>query len=136
MLNKITLVIDTNLLVSAALSKKLRNELEAIVLNKNTTIVASKPLFEELTNVLNRSKFSKYFSQDQIDKFLYFWKIRAKLVNVKLTIKVCRDPKDDYILALAIASKANYILTGDKDLLVLNPFKDISIISLSEFNSL
>ena len=68
-----------------------------------------------------------------IDIFIDFWKSRCKFIKIKSTIKACRDPKDDYILALAIDAKAKYILTGDKDLLVLTPFKNISIITLSEF---
>ncbi len=51
-------------------------------------------------------------------------------------ITACRDRKDDKFLELAVNGKASYVITGDQDLLVLNPFQDIAIISASEYLSL
>ncbi|WP_347272283.1 putative toxin-antitoxin system toxin component, PIN family [Pseudanabaena sp. FACHB-1998] len=51
-------------------------------------------------------------------------------------IKACHDRKDDKFLELAVNGKANYIITSDQDLLVLNPFQDIAIISVSDYLSL
>lgn len=48
-------------------------------------------------------------------------------------IKVCRDPNDDFLLALAKDGKANYLLTGDKDLLEIKAFEKIKIVTLAEF---
>ena len=55
------------------------------------------------------------------------------MFKVNETITACRDPKDDKYLELAITCKASCIITGDKDLLILNPFEDIPIITASEF---
>ncbi|WP_079680589.1 putative toxin-antitoxin system toxin component, PIN family [Planktothrix sp. PCC 11201] len=49
------------------------------------------------------------------------------------SIEECRDPKDNKYLELAVSGNADYIITGDKDLLVLNPFRAISIITVDQF---
>ena len=54
-------------------------------------------------------------------------------IEPKTKITVCRDPKDNKFLELAVAGKANCIVTGDKDLLVLHPFRGINIISPADF---
>jgi putative PIN family toxin of toxin-antitoxin system len=55
------------------------------------------------------------------------------LVNATDAIAVCRDPKDNMILELAVSGKADVIVTGDDDLLVLNPFREIAILNPQEF---
>ncbi len=57
----------------------------------------------------------------------------SELVEIKELITICRDPKDDKFLELAISGKADFIITGDQDLLILNPFRDIEIITANEF---
>ncbi|MEM7533787.1 MAG: putative toxin-antitoxin system toxin component, PIN family, partial [Chloroflexota bacterium] len=47
--------------------------------------------------------------------------------------QICRDPKDDYLLAYAIAGKADYIVTGDKDLLVLEEIEGVKIVKVHDF---
>jgi len=59
--------------------------------------------------------------------------IRSKLIKPKVLITACRDPKDNKFLELAISSKAECIITGDQDLLILNPFENISIVSAATF---
>jgi len=57
----------------------------------------------------------------------------ALFIESEVKISECRDPKDNKFLELAVAGDANCIVTGDKDLLVLNPFRGIKIISPSDF---
>ncbi len=57
----------------------------------------------------------------------------TRLVKPKIVVNACRDPKDNKFLELALASKANFIITGDQDLLVLNPFKNIPILQAVDF---
>ena len=57
----------------------------------------------------------------------------AEWVKILETVKACSDPKDDKFLELAVNGKAEYLITGDKDLLVLHPFNDTKIISTKEF---
>jgi uncharacterized protein len=58
---------------------------------------------------------------------------RAILIDVIEKVQECRDPKDDKILELALNGQAQYIISGDKDLLVLNPFRGVKIFIAEEF---
>jgi putative PIN family toxin of toxin-antitoxin system len=57
----------------------------------------------------------------------------AEMVEINETTAICRDPKDDKLLELAISGNAGFLVTGDKDLLVLNPFQHVEIITPREF---
>ncbi|MBK0382391.1 putative toxin-antitoxin system toxin component, PIN family [Pedobacter sp. SD-b] len=56
-----------------------------------------------------------------------------EVIKVESSISICRDEKDDFILALAKDAKADYIITGDNDLLVLNPFDKTNILTFKDF---
>jgi uncharacterized protein len=58
------------------------------------------------------------------------------LVELQHTIKDCRDEKENFLLETAIRGKADYIVTGDKDLLVLNPYRGKEIIGFKEFENI
>ena len=58
------------------------------------------------------------------------------ITEIPFNITACRDPKDDKFLTLAVAANADYIVTGDDDLLVLHPFRGIQIIKPAEFLAL
>jgi uncharacterized protein len=57
----------------------------------------------------------------------------AEMIEINDTIAACRDPKDDKLLELAVGGNADFLITGDKDLLVLNPFRAVKIITPREF---
>lgn len=57
----------------------------------------------------------------------------AEMVEIDEAITICRDPKDNKLLELAVSGNANFLVTGDKDLLVLNPFRGIEIIVPRDF---
>jgi len=96
-------------------------------------IVCSEKVYNEISIILHLAKFDKYVSTNRRNKFLQSFKIKANFVTVDQTIEICRDPKDNMFLELAVSAKADYIITGDKDLLELNPFKGIRIISPKEY---
>jgi uncharacterized protein len=93
----------------------------------------SLELLEELSNVLGREKFDRFVASEERDEFLEAFVEQAMLVEIVERIQVCRDPKDDKILELALNGQAEYIVSGDKDLLVLNPFRNVKIIVAEEF---
>jgi len=80
-----------------------------------------------------RPKFDRYVSNEI--RQLFFEEVKPLCLNIEITerVKLCRDPKDDIYLELALSGKADCIITGDKDLLVLNPFENIPIITPLEF---
>jgi len=96
-------------------------------------ILSSDKIYGELVKILMLPKFDKYVSLYHRSKFLESFENKATFVKVEEVINVCRDPKDDMFLELAVSGNANIIISGDKDLLELNPFRDIRIISPKEF---
>ncbi|MBS3025723.1 MAG: putative toxin-antitoxin system toxin component, PIN family [Dolichospermum sp. DET50] len=130
------LVLDTNILVSAVLSKtsKARQALDkAQDIGK---ILMSSSVLLEIEEVLFRPKFDKYVTTIERRFFLSNFLKTVEFVEVGEIINICRDPKDDKILALALNGKADYIITGDQDLLVLKLFESVQIITIDEFLNL
>jgi len=115
-------VIDTNIWISFLIGKLLAG-LNDYILAGPLDVVISDEQLDEITTVLRRPKFRKHFSTDDIEEFLSLIYKTAVIVEVHHTIKDCRDEKDNFILETALRGKADYIVTGDKDLLVLNPFR-------------
>ena len=84
-------------------------------------------MLEELNEVLRREKFNRYVTLEEREEFLETLVERSLFIAIVENVQLCRDPKDDKILALALSGQAEYIITGDRDLLVLNPFQSIKI---------
>ena len=127
-------VIDTNTLISGSL---FANSTTSLAIDKALEIgdfYFSNETFEEFISVLFRPKFDKYFTDENhkwliIDRFERF----AKFKNPEIVITDCRDPKDNKFLELAWTINADCIITGDEDLLILNPYKKILILNSSQF---
>ena len=126
------LVIDTNLWVSWLISKK-HTHLSRILSNPNIEIFSSAEQITELFQVIDRSKFSKYIPADVAEEFKLFFIEAVTLIRVRAKVKASRDSKDDFLLALAKTAKAGYLLTGDKDLLVLEKFYGTQIITIAHY---
>ena len=78
-------------------------------------------------------KFDPYITPEVRHSFLSVFINEARVIEIKEKIQACRDPKDNMILELAVSGQADYIITGDKDLLALNPFRKIQILTPAEF---
>jgi uncharacterized protein len=126
-------VIDTNVLVSAALFKRSIPRQAFDQAFAKGKILLSTPVINELQNVFRRSRFDKYSSPEARLAFLTDLLQFSEIVEIKTAIAICRDPKDNKFLELAVNGKADYIISGDQDLLVLHPFRDISIVSPASF---
>jgi putative PIN family toxin of toxin-antitoxin system len=129
-------VFDTNVLVSAVLFEHGKPGQAFRQALHHGEILISLPLLDELTEVLGRKKFERYVKVEEREEFLRALVARAALIEPKEIIRVCRDPKDDMLLELAVAGGAAYLLTGDQDLLALNPFRDIAIVTADQFLAL
>ncbi len=126
-------VFDSNVLVSALLlpDSKPRHALE-LALQKGRVLLSYATL-AELYEVLGRKKFLRYLDEEDIRNFLAALTREAEWVEVDVRIVACRDPKDDKFLELAVSGHATHIVTGDSDLLALNPFKGIEILPPHRF---
>ena len=126
-------VFDTNVIISAMLfSDSVPGRAFLGVLDSGT-ILMSRSLARELTEVLDRDKFNRYVSREQLDRFLAFLIRESDTIEITESLRVCRDHKDNRILELAVDGNADFIVTGDADLLVLNPFRGIRILTPAAF---
>lgn len=127
------LVFDTNVIISALLfNDSVPGRAFFWALNHGRILV-SGTLVGELSSVLGRDRFDRYVTREERDEFLGSLIRESDLIEITETIQVCRDPKDDQVLELAVNGNATYIVTGDADLLVLNPFRGVEIITPAEF---
>jgi putative PIN family toxin of toxin-antitoxin system len=129
-------VVDTGVLVSALLRRQgITGEILRALQNRYFTLIYTTPIIIEIIDVLGRDPFrTKYQIQpEDITALINLIRLRGELVIPGRSVKVCRDPKDDKFLEAALAGKAEAIVSGDADLLVLNPFKGIPILRPSEF---
>jgi len=90
-------------------------------------------LITEFIDVVNRPKFEKYFSKKDIARILNLFDQYGQLTDVKSDINICRDKKDNFLLNLSIDSKADYLITGDNDLLILEKIEHTRIINFTDF---
>jgi putative PIN family toxin of toxin-antitoxin system len=129
-------VIDTNILVRAAIQPL--GSAGPILLRLRQgdyLILYAQPLLEELVDVLNRPRLrDKYRIADaDIQAIVALILLRGEAVQPQERIMACRDPKDAKFLEVAVAGKADAIVSGDEDLLVLDPFDGIPILSPGVF---
>jgi len=126
-------ILDTNLWVSYLISNRLI-KIDLLLEQEKARLVFSEESLKEFLEVANRPKFRKYFLEDDIRELLDLFEYYGKLVEVTSIVDVCRDPKDNFLLALAKDSQADYLITGDKDLLELKQFERTKIVNYSEFD--
>ncbi|NMF65643.1 putative toxin-antitoxin system toxin component, PIN family [Brasilonema octagenarum UFV-OR1] len=133
MTNKQRFVFDTNVLISAFLfsQSKPRQALEQA--QDIGVLIFSSSVFSELREVLYRRKFDRYLTEERRQELLEDLTQTAQFIDVTEQISECRDPKDNKYLELAVSGQAECIVTGDDDLLVLNSFRGIEILTVQEF---
>jgi putative PIN family toxin of toxin-antitoxin system len=96
-------------------------------------LIFSRELLEEFLNVIKRPKLKRFFNNDDVIGILEIIHDVGIFVDVVSEVEVCRDFKDNFLLALAKDSNADYLLTGDKDLLSIGVFEKTRIIAINEF---
>ncbi len=127
-------VFDNNVLISAGIFFESLPAKALLKSYKNKhDILSSKLTLAELRATFLSAKFDKYISLSNRIDFCESYAEISLIINPTTSIVACRDPKDNKYLELALSGKADCIITGDKDLLVLNPFRGISIITPKEF---
>jgi putative PIN family toxin of toxin-antitoxin system len=133
MSRKIRFVFDTNALISALLFKSSKPKQAYQYALKSGDILLSPQTLAELSEVLSRKKFDRYVTSIEREEFLEALLERVILIEPIETVIACRDPKDDKFLELALNGEASFIITGDEDLLELNPFRGVRILKPDQF---
>lgn len=126
------IIIDTNLWVSFLISKNL-NQLDKLIQTKRLKIIFSEELLTEFIDVVSRPKFKKYFPKKDIENILHYFDDYGELVQVISEVQICRDKKDDFLLNLSLDSDADYLITGDNDLLILKQIGNTKVINIQDF---
>ncbi|MCH8545209.1 MAG: putative toxin-antitoxin system toxin component, PIN family [Cryomorphaceae bacterium] len=130
----VKVIFDTNVWISFLIGKQL-STIKRYISNGDITIVVSEQLLSEIKIVTSRKKLKKYFPKENVRELIDLMDVIAEKVEVKPSHFICRDPKDNFLLDLIDFSKADYLITGDKDLLEHNPFKTAQILSPAEFEN-
>jgi len=125
-------VLDTNILISAVLTRGKPFQALRWVLDHGV-LIFSDPTFEELATRLQKPKFDRYVSQKRRNELLADLEAVAEWTAINGVVQACRDPDDDKFLETALVAQAECIVTGDGDLLALNPFEHIRIVTAASF---
>lgn len=99
---------------------------------RNGNILLSSEVLAEIYSVLSRKRFRRYLEEEDARRFIAAFAREAEWIDIVVRISACRDPKDNKFLELAVNGRASHIITGDSDLLALNPFQGIQIIPPDE----
>lgn len=127
-------IIDTNLWISFLIGKELQN-LKDLIVNERIRLITTDQLINELQLVTSREKLKKYFNQDKVADLISLLEIVSEKVKIKKIEQICRDPKDDFLLALSKESKSDYLITGDKDLLDIRVYGRTEILTIQKFKA-
>ena len=133
---RIKIVVDTNLWISFLMSLPTERRLKRLFLSGKIVFLFSRTLFNELETTAKRRKFRRYFEASHADDLLQMLIEIVEIVDVHSVVGICRDPKDNFLLALAKDGSADYLITGDSDLLTLEKLEKTKIVTLSAFEKM
>ena len=131
-------VLDTSTLVSAALRKESIPHQALVHALGSCHVCVSADTLGELERVLRRRKFDRYLDRESRGAFVTLIRRHSRLFSAQDAVKIdvhplCRDPKDNQFLSLALAVEADALVSSDEDLLVLNPWHGVPILTPGEF---
>jgi putative PIN family toxin of toxin-antitoxin system len=126
-------VLDTNVLISGMLSGTSPTARCVDVAITQGQLVATHATLRELTAKLLSRKFDRYVSQERRELLLLRLAPLVDIVEVLQEIRECRDPNDDKFLEAAVNGRADVLVSGDRDLLSLHPFRGIAVVAPSDY---
>lgn len=129
------IIVDTNIWISFLIGKTLKG-LQNYIDNKTVVIITCKEQIQELYLVLEKPKIKKYFTSEQIAEFFELLDESSDNVDLKTKTDICRDLKDNFLISLAIDSNADFLITGDNDLLILSRIENTEILKYHDFDKI
>ncbi|MEO8146537.1 MAG: putative toxin-antitoxin system toxin component, PIN family [Bacteroidia bacterium] len=130
--DKFRVILDTNFFMNFLITNKV-TKLDDLIENQTVKIIFSAELLNELVEMTKREKFKAVFNDKDLQKLLTQLKIFGSFVNVKSIVTVCQDIKANFLLALAKDGRADYLISSDKDLIVLETFENTKIVAPRDF---
>mgnify|MGYP006295849039 FL=1 len=124
-------ILDTNLWISF-LIKHDYSFLDKYIEKGKVKLVFSEELIQEFLTVATRPKFQKFFTDDDIQNIIQIFDYYGILIKVTSEVKICRDFKDNFLLNLAIDGNADYLVSGDEDLLEIKNIQETKILTIRE----
>ncbi len=131
----IKVIFDTNVWISFLIGKRLA-KLKKLLVDERIVLITTEQLLTEIKLVTSREKLQKYFPKESVKELIALLETIAEKVAVKPTHFLNRDPKDNFLLDLIHYAKADYLITGDKDLLAHDPFKTARILTPAAFEKM
>lgn len=131
---QVVVVQDANIWISYLIGTKFGSLIDALD-NPNFKFITCFELIDELKNVTKREKFRKWFTEEAANAIIKVIEEKCTLIPIKnIRQPLVRDPKDQYIINLAIQGNANLVVSNDDDIKVLkDKFTDFKIMTLAEF---
>ena len=128
-------IVDTNCWISFLIGRRLYRLVD-LLSEEHIQLIVCDELLGEIRDVTSRPKFIKYFPTTEVNSLLEFLQLIGESINPNHSVQLCRDEADNYLLALAIEANADYLVTGDHDLLVLNNVGDCQIVNVETFEQI
>lgn len=128
-----TFVFDTNALISAHLLNKSKSRKAYDIAVDKGVLLYSSAMFDEFAETFIRSKFEKYLPLEKRMPVIREFQARGALIEVGILVTENRDPNDNIFLEPAVSANASCIIKGDKDLLILNPFRGTDNLNADDF---
>ena len=122
-------VVDTNTIISGILLPRSVPGRLLGFLAEHASLIFSPPTRDELLDVISRKKFDRYVTAEVRERVIAILVRDAEIVSPKRFFHVCRDPRDDKFLDAALAGKADCLVSGDHDLIVLREIEGIPILT-------
>lgn len=126
------IVLDTNIFIYFLISDSF-HKFDKLLKGHQIKLLFSEELIAEFLQVVSRPKFKKYFSDKDVANLLDDLHTYADYVEVHSHVNICRDLKDNFLLELCADGKADYLITGDEDLLAIKKFKKTSIVKIADY---
>jgi putative PIN family toxin of toxin-antitoxin system len=128
----VKVIFDTNVWISFLIGKRLQS-IKPLLSSRQIKIIFSEQLAAEIKEATQRPKLIKYFPQNKVSELLELFDLIGNKFKTTPLYHLCRDAKDNFFLDLIDLSKADYLVTGDKDLLELHTFKTAKILTPAAF---
>ncbi len=129
----IKVIFDTNDVWISFLIGKCLAKLKKLLAGERIVLITTEQLLTEIKLVTSREKLKKYFPKDSVRELIALLETIAEKLAIQPTHFLNRDPKDNFLLDLIDYAKADYLVTGDKDLLAHDPFKTARILTPAAF---